>query len=197
MRARTPSLIAAATAVVCTVPLVAQEGDASAEMAATMEAYERAGTPGEFHETLGQRVGEWDAEVRFWSEPGGEPSVMEATATIEWVMDGRFVRETVVSEFMGQPFRGVGYTGYNNLTGEYEGSWMDNHSTALYRYTGERDDRGRLVFVSESVDPLSGQKVKERSVWELVSDDEMVARSYRLEDGEEILTMELRYTRRM
>lgn len=197
MRARTPSLIAAATAVVCTVPLAAQEGDASAEMAATMEAYERAGTPGEFHETLGLQVGEWDAEVRFWSEPGGEPSVMEATATIEWVMDGRFVRETVESEFMGQPFRGVGYTGYNNLTGEYEGSWMDNHSTALYRYTGERDDRGRLVFVSESVDPLSGQKVKERSVWEMVSDDEMVARSYRLEDGEEFLTMELRYSRRM
>ena len=196
MKVRRPTLLAVIVAFGCILPISAQEPEPSeSEDAAMMEAYARAGTPGEHHAVLDRMVGEWDAEVRFWSDPDAEPMVTRATSEIEWVMDGRFVRETVTSSFEGQPFHGVGYTGYNNLSGEYEAVWMDNHSTALYRYAGELDDRGRMNFHSESIDPLTGKKVKEKGVSEFVSDDEMIARSYRLEDGEEILTMELRYRR--
>lgn len=51
-------------------------------------------------------------------------------------MDGRFVQETVTGAFMGAPFYGMGLTGYNNVTGEYESVWIDNHTTQLYRYAG-------------------------------------------------------------
>jgi len=197
MKARIPSLLAVIAALACVLPLTAQEGEREEQdEAAMMEAYARAGTPGEHHAYLDQMVGDWEAEVRMWSDPDAEPMVMEATSAVEWVMDGRFVREKVTSGFQGQPFHGIGYTGYNNLTGEYEAVWMDNHSTALYRYSGQVDDEGRMIFHSESVDPVSGEKVREKGVSEFLSDDEMVARSYRLEDGEEILTMELRYTRK-
>ena len=195
MNARFPSLLAVVAVIGFILPVSAQEHEHHDE-AAMMEAYEKAGTPGEHHAHLDRMVGEWDAEVRFWSSPDAEPMVMQATSKVEWVMDGRFVKETVESDFMGQPFHGLGYTGYNNVTGEYEASWMDNHSTALYRYSGEMDDEGRLVFYSESADPLTGEKVKEKGISEFVSDDEMIARSYRMVDGEEVLTMELRYTRK-
>lgn len=194
MNPRATLVLALAASILAVPPVSAQEEDG--EMAAMMEAYEKAGTPGEHHEHLGRMVGEWDAEVRMYMEPGAEPAVTQAASTVEWVMDGRFVKETVESEFMGQPFHGVGYTGYNNVAGEYEATWMDNHSTALYRYTGHVDDQGRMVFHSESVDPVTGETVQEKGVSEFVSDDEMIVRSYRLEDGEEVLTMELRYERK-
>lgn len=197
MKARIPSLLAVIAALACVLPLTAQEGErAEQDEAAMMEAYARAGTPGEHHAHLDRMVGDWEAEVRMWSDPDADPMVMEATSTVEWVMDGRFVREKVTSDFQGRPFHGVGYTGFNNLSDEYEAVWMDNHSTALYRYSGRADDEGRMILHSESIDPVTGETVREKGVSEFLSDDEMIARSYRLEDGEEILTMELRYTRK-
>lgn len=200
MNHRVTSCLAVLAALAVPFAVQAQEGEGSApdaEMAAMMEAYEQAGTPGEHHQALDRMAGEWDAEVRFWSDPDAEPMVTQATSTIEWVMDGRFMKETVESEFMGQPFHGVGFTGYNNAAGHYESSWMDNHSTALYRYEGKMDDEGRLVFKTETIDPVSGETVKQKSVSEFVSDDEMIARGYEVRDGEEVRTMEIHYKRKM
>lgn len=173
----------------------AQEHGGDADMAAMMEAYERAGTPGEHHARLDRNVGDWELEVRFYPDPDGEPSVSRGTSSSRWVMDGRFVQETVTGEFMGAPFQGMGLTGFNNLTGEYEASWIDNHSTQLYRYVGWMDDDGRLVFVTEARDPVTGETVKHRSVAEFPSDDEMVVKGYEDRGEGEVRTMELRYTR--
>lgn len=180
-------------------PLVAsaQEQGNSADMAAMMEAYEKAATPGAEHAALGRMVGEWDIEVRMYMDPSGEPMVSRGTSKTEWIMDGRFVRETVTGDFMGDPFHGMGLTGYNNVTGDYESAWIDDHTTQLYRYRGWKDDEGRMVFVSESEDPVSGEMVKGRTVSEFLSDDEMVTRSYEDRGDGEVLTMELRYTREM
>lgn len=172
-----------------------ESGDA--EMAAMMEAYEKAGTPGEHHEVLGRMVGEWNLEVRMYIDPSGEPEVSTGTSVTKWVMDGRFLEEKVTGEFMGAPFTGHGLTGYNNLTGEYEATWIDNHTTKIGRYEGKMDDQGRLIFVTESKDPASGEMVKSRSVMKFVSDDEMVVKSYEDRGDGESLTMELRYTRKM
>lgn len=172
-----------------------ESGDA--EMAAMMEAYEKAGTPGEHHQVLGRMVGEWDLEVRMYMDASGEPSVSSGTSVTKWVMDGRFVEEKVTGDFMDATFTGHGLTGYNNLTGEYEATWIDNHSTQIGRYKGELDDQGRMIFVTKSKDPVTGQMVKVRSVAEFISDDEMVVKGYEDRGDGESLTMELRYTRKM
>ena len=225
MNHRFTSCLAVLAALAVPFAVQAQDGEGSApdaEAAAMMEAYEQAGTPGEHHQALDRMAGEWEAEVRFWSDPDAEPMVTQATSTVEWVMDGRFLKETVESEFMGQPYHGIGRTGYDNTTGEfwstwtdnmstglmtsrgkrqpdghYEASWMDNHSTALYRYEGKMDDEGRQVLMSETIDPVSGEKTKQKSVSEFLSDDEMIARGYELRDGEEVRTMEIHYKRKM
>jgi hypothetical protein len=41
------------------------------------------------------------------------------------VLGGRFVEQRYAGNFMGQPFSGLGYTGYDNYRKKYIGSWMD------------------------------------------------------------------------
>lgn len=180
-------------------PLAAQEEGQeyeSPEMAAMMEAYMEAGTPGAPHEVLARSAGTWDVTVKMYMGP--EPTVSEATATTEVVMGGRFIRETVEGTFMGQPFHGVGITGYNNTAERYESTWMDNMSTTLYFYTGSANEAGNvLTFTGEFQDPATGQMVKQRTKLEYVSDDEMIAQGFEDRGQGEQLVMELHYRKRM
>ena len=36
---------------------------------------------------------------------------------------------------MGMPFEGIGRTGYDNVTGKYWSTWIDNMSTGCYLHT--------------------------------------------------------------
>lgn len=192
----------AACTLMLALPLSAQEEEKKTtghdrmhmEMAAMMEAMEEAGTPGEAHRALEPLAGRWNATVRLWMDPAGEPMVMDATSESRWILDGRYLREEVESEFMDKPFHGIGLTGYNNATGEYESAWVDSHSTAIFRYTGSRTADG-FEFAGEMTDPATGQPVAQRTVIRIVSDDEIVAEGYETRDGAERRTMEIVYRR--
>jgi hypothetical protein len=177
------------------VPVSAQEPEPTAEMASMMEAYEKAGTPGAAHEALARTAGTWTATVKMWMEPGAEPTVTEVTSVIEPVMGGRFMRETVEGEFMGQPFRGVSVVGVDNTTGEARGVWYDNHSTALYFYRGRLDEAGgELTLGGEYRDPATGERVKTRSL-RTMQGDTMVDTGWESRDGVERKSMEIVYRR--
>lgn len=164
-------------------------------MEAMMEAWEKAGAPGEPHRRLASTVGTWDATVSFWMDPSAEPTTSTATATREMVMDGRYLRETVEGDMMGAPFRGQGLTGYNNVTGEYESTWVDNHSTAIHTYTG-RMEGDRLIMTGEYTDPLSGETVETRGEVQMVSDTEERYTSYEDRGDGMVKVMEIVYTKR-
>lgn len=177
------------------VPVSAQEREPAAEMASMMEAYEKAGTPGAAHEALARTAGTWTATVKMWMEPGAEPTVTEMTSVIEPVMGGRFVRETVEGEFMGQPFRGVSVVGVDNTSGEARGVWYDNHSTTLYFYRGRLDEAGdELELKGEYMDPATGEWVKTRSLRKMQGDT-MVDTGWEIRDGAERKSMEIAYRR--
>lgn len=188
---------AAAAVVLPAGPSAAQEHEdgTSAETAAMMEAYRKAATPGEAHEALARTAGTWTATVRYWMEPGGEPSEMEGSVEIEPVMDGRFIREKVTSEWMGAPFHGVSIVGYNNTTGEVEGVWYDNHSTMLYTSRGTLSDAGdEITLRSKYRDPVSGTWIEGRSV-RRITGDRMTETAWETRDGAEHKTMEIVYVR--
>ncbi len=63
------------------------------EMSAEMEAKARA--PGEHRRYLNRMIGEWEGVFRMWMEPGAEPMEMPGTVKREWVLDGRYIHETV------------------------------------------------------------------------------------------------------
>jgi len=184
-----------------TLPLSAQEKTdyeeedkpRTAEMASVMESWEKAGTPGEMHRALARTAGEWTAEVKMWMGP--EPTVSEARSTVEPIMDGRFVKETVKSEFMGKPFHGVSIVGFNNATGEVEAIWYDDHSTGIFVYRGSMNEDGtELKLKGKYKDPASGEWIETRSVRKITG-DEMRDIAWETRDGEEVKTMEITYRR--
>lgn len=187
--------VAAALLALLSVPVSAQEQEPTAETASMMEAYEKAGTPGVAHEALARSAGTWTATVKMWMEPGGEPTVTEVTSVIEPVMGGRFVRETVEGEFMGDPFTGVSVVGVDNTTGEARGVWYDNHSTTLYVYRGSLDEAsGELELRSEYTDPATGERIETRSL-RTMRDDTMTDTGWEIRDGVERKSMEITYRR--
>lgn len=166
----------------------------SAEEKAMMEAMEKASTPGPQHRMLASMTGDWTFEGTFWNAPGQPPMTTTGTATRTMILDGRVLVEKVTSTFMGQPFEGQGMTGYDNVTGAYWSTWMDNMSTGLMTSTGSCD-AGKCEWHATTTDPMTGQPSHMRMTSEQGPDKEL-HRAYEVgEGGAERLTMELKYTR--
>ncbi len=186
----TATLLAAA-------PAAAQEPEgASPEMAAMMEAWEKAMTPGEPHQMLASYAGSWKMVGKFWMEPDGEPMVSEGTVERTMLLGGRVLEERVASEMMGKPFEGIGHSGYDNVTGKYWSNWTDSMSTGCFVSEGTRDpESGAVTYTGEYEDPMSGSTVKVRSVMRSEGSDKQVYDWYEDRGEGEAKTMEITYTR--
>jgi hypothetical protein len=147
--------LAAALLLVCSVAF-GQDKKPSPEDAAMMEAMMKAGTPGDAHKALEPFVGTWSTKVTSWMKPGADPMVMEGTAESRWVMGGRYIEERFKGDFMGMPFEGLGFTGYDNVKKQYWSTWMDNMSTGIMSSTGARD--GKVwTYNGTMADPMTGK----------------------------------------
>src|ERR1043165_7932011 len=104
---------------------------------AMMEAWMKASTPGDAHKKLDNMVGTWDVTVKSWMAPGEPPMESTGTAMNQWVLGGRWMEEKFTGSFMGMPFQGIGYTGYDNIKKQYVGTWMDNMTTAMMGSRGK------------------------------------------------------------
>lgn len=174
-------------------------GDAamSPEAAAEMEAWMKAATPGEHHAHLNYFVGTWNVTVRSYMG-GPEPMTSSGSSTVEWIMDGRFIKDNFKGDFMGSPFQGMGITGYDNLLGHYVGVWMDNMGTGLMTSKGKYDAATKtFTFKAEYADAMNNGKMKKlKEVMKIVSDSEYVFTMYDVsEDGEPKKEMEITYKR--
>jgi hypothetical protein len=172
-------------------------GDMSSEQAAMMQAWSDAMTPGPEHERLAEAVGEWNATVKWWMEPGAEPSVSESSVTRSMSLDGRVLVEEWQGEMMGQSFVGHGQTGYDNVTEKYWSTWTDNMSTGLMVFHGDYDpETGRYTYTGQYTDPMTGEVIESRSVSHDRADGSQVMVMYETRDGQEIKTMEMTLERR-
>jgi hypothetical protein len=166
-----------------------------ATMTEAQKACIEAGTPGEGHKRLEPFIGTFAAAVRHWPTPGAEPFEATGTMVNEWVLGGRYLRQTYESDLGGTEFRGIGFWGYNNAAGRYEGVWMDSMSTAIMGESGQCD--GRVwTMTGEGDDPSTGKKVAKRSVIRLQDRDRHSMEMYYTgPDGTEAKAMEIQYTR--
>src|SRR5690349_2051613 len=80
---------------------------------AAMEAMMKAGTPGDAHKALNGFAGSWTASSKMWMMPGADPMTMDGTAEMKWVLDGHYLEQRFTGSFMGMPFTGLGYVGYD------------------------------------------------------------------------------------
>ncbi|MCH8151678.1 MAG: DUF1579 family protein [Planctomycetes bacterium] len=163
------------------------------EMSAEMEAKAKAGAPGEHHQYLNRMIGEWEGMFTMWMEPGEEAMMrMPGTVSREWVLNGRYIRETVDSESEWGKFRGLGYMGYNNIDGQYEFIWMDTKSTAIMFETGTYDPESKVLTTRGSHrDPASGQVFNTRGILDLSNPSRHTYVSYATgPDGKEFKNFE-------
>ncbi len=205
MRLRTlVALTALALALAWTIaPLVAAEPEKkapamSAEEQKMMAAFAKAATPGEHHKKLEELIGTWDAKVSYWEKPGAPPQVSTGTSEMTWMLGNRFVQQTFKGESMGQPFEGVGYSGYDNSRGKYIGVWFDTMSTGMMTSEGTFDPSGKVLTLhAEFTDPLTLKKKVVKAVSKMVSPTQMVYEMYdKTPDGKEFKDLEIVYTKK-
>ena len=143
----------------CTSALFADDPKKAADdmQKAQMDAWMKASTPGDAHKKLDGMVGTWNVTVKSWMQPGAPPMESTGSAVNSWVLGGRWMEEKFTGSFMGMPFQGIGYTGYDNIKKQYIGTWMDNMSTAVMTSTGKGGGGNTWEFASSMDDPMTGK----------------------------------------
>jgi len=174
-------------------------GETAPDPAAIQAAMQQMTTPVAEHAALAKTVGDWDVQSSMWMAPGAPPEVSKATATFAALLGGRWIRQDYQGSMMGQPYVGVGMSGYDTVAKEYVATWFDGFSTAPSHMTGASKDGGATItYLSEMKHcPMTGGPLSMRSVLSNESADRMVFTMFNTpKGGTEQKSMELIYTRR-
>lgn len=155
-------------------------------------------TAGPQHDRLKPFAGTFKSVVRIWMGPG-EPVVSTGTMTNTFDLGGRYLRQ----DYKGDPsegpfpeFEGRGFWGYNNVTQEYEGFWIDNGSTIMQIEQGDVDPSGKVwIMTGEMPNPQTGGTMRRRSVITLRDEDHHKVEMFFERDGQENKAMEIEYSR--
>jgi Protein of unknown function (DUF1579) len=168
------------------------------EMEEIMKKAEAAPTPGPAHQVLEPLVGEWDAEVKTWMDPDAPPTISKGTAKSTWALKGRFVQQEFSGEFMGQPFHGIGFTGYDNVRQKYRSVWIDDMSTTIVTSEGDAEGDGKVITLGgDYACAMTGEKHKPTSqIYRILSRDKHVFEMHDPARGANSKVMEITYIRR-
>ena len=154
-------------------------------------------TPGDIHKMLAKSSGDWTATVTMWMQPGASPVSSAASCTSEMILGGRYLQSKNSGNFMGQPFEGVGLTGYDNAKKMFVSTWIDNMGTGIMTMTGVWDDASKSIKYSGSmVDPMSGKDIPVREIWRFVDDNTQIMEMYSIMGDKEFKNMEVKYVRK-
>jgi Protein of unknown function (DUF1579) len=153
--------LSALAALLLTSFIIAQETPAmSEEDMQAMEDYAKMMAPGKNHETLEYFVGEWDVTAKMFMAGPGSAEIVEypGTATYSWIMGGRFIRETVVGEFMGEPYHSEGYIGYDNYQKKYVIAGINTMNTGIGTMSGVYDkENNAYIYYGQMDEPMTGE----------------------------------------
>jgi hypothetical protein len=166
------------------------------EQKAEMEAYTKAGTPGEPHRKLAATAGRYNVTMKTWQDPKAAPMEESGTATRTMALDGRVLVEQFSGTMMGQPFNGHGMTGYDNVTNKYWSTWNDSMSTGVMLSSGTCDAKDACTFTGTWNDPIKKGPVKQRMTTRWSDKDTEVFELYGADkQGREMKMMEMTYKR--
>jgi hypothetical protein len=171
---------------------------AAVDEKAMMEAWQLAAAPGTQHKALAGLEGTWTAKVKTWMSPAAPPSESEGTSENRMALGGRFLEQRYRGSFMGQPFNGVGYTGYDNVKKKYVSTWMDSMGTTIMVTEGTADGGGKIITTTGTVaDALTKKTVTIKAVTTLVDADHTTYEMWGPDPaGKVYKTLEIRYVRK-
>ncbi len=183
---------------VVSVAFASDDKKSDPKMEEMMKKFAAAGTPGAAHKALESFVGEWNAEVKMWMDPSAPPNITKATAKSTWALGNRFVQQEFNGEFMGKPFKGASFTGYDNTRKKYNSLWIDDMSTGMYVSEGQAEQGGK-VFTFEGTHscPETGETHKAaKQIIRVISRDKHIYEMHDPTKGANSKTMEITYTRK-
>lgn len=181
-----------------TTDALAKEGKPAWDEAGTVAAINAAMTPGPGQKKLGVMVGEFDVKVRTWLDPAKPPYESMAVAVTKWVLGNRYI-ETMLTGFIGgEPWSGIGYAGYDNISKKYQATYMDSASTAMDWFTGAMAEDGKSAKLTATIhDALTQKLVKAEMRLSISPDGSHVTELWQATPaGKMVKVMELQYTRR-
>lgn len=187
-------------ALVGAIPVVAADeketGKKASDQKAMMDAWMKTMTPGEQHKKLEPFVGSFDVKVTSWMVPGAPAAESSGSAEDRWVLGGRYVQEMFDGQFMGRPFSGIGYTGYDNIKKAFVSTWMDNMSTAIMMTKGSME--GNTMTSSGTMDdPMSGRSQQVTNKVTVTDNDHHMMEMWGPgPDGKMFKMMEISYARK-
>jgi hypothetical protein len=115
--------------------------------------------PGEGHKMLSEMTGRWSYTMKWWATPSAKPDESKGTATGKMILGGRFLQQEVSSKVNGQPFNGMGITGFDSFRNEYQSMWIDSMSTHMMMSSGSYDANTRtLKETGNMTDLMAGMK---------------------------------------
>ena len=153
--------------------------------------------PGLEHDLLKKDVGVWDATVEMFMAPGAAPALSKGTETVS-MLGGFWQLGQFKAEMMGQPFEGLGTTGYDPAKRKYVGTWVDTMTPSIATVEATYDAAKKtMTGIMEGVGP-SGERTKMRETTEWKDADNRVFTMYGQPgpDGKEPVAMRITYKRR-
>lgn len=209
--ARWMTLPVLALALALALPAVAEEPKAPAKDAKPapqtsaapgqeelMKAWTAYMTPGEPHARFARLAGTWTTKTKSWMDPAQPPEETTGSCEFRTVLGGRYLEQRFEGSMMGQPFSGIGFTGYDNVKKKYESYWIDSAGTGMMIMTGTPDKAGKkTVYTGSMLDPTNGKKVALRSVDTEIDADNLLFEMWMSgPDGKMAKSMEMVYTRK-
>lgn len=159
-----------------------------------LEASRAAAMPGEAHAELEQGVGTYEVTGRYWVAPGQPPLETKARATVEMILDGRYLLQHYESSFQGAPYNGLMLMGHDNLNGEYWSLWIDSTSTGYSLSRGRETPDGAIELDGTLRDPTTPAGRPYRTVIRHQDDGSFTLSMYDTRrDKSEFQVMELTY----
>lgn len=127
---------------------------------AMMEKYMKAAQPGPEHQKLARLAGKWKLVVTSWMAPGAPPQKSEGTAEFTSTLGGRYLEQVVHGSMGDQPFEGRGVEGFDNVTQQRFGTWIDNMTTGVMVSYGKcAADAKKCTFKGTMPDAAAGKPV--------------------------------------
>ena len=116
--------------------------------------------PTEFHKQLLSSVGNWEGTLTMFM-PGMPAEPTPAKEKVE-AIGGFWTQSHFECSFMGMPYHGTGFNGYDPAKKKHLGTWIDNMGPALAVMEGEMDANKKLVMRYEAPDQMTGAMTAHR-----------------------------------
>ena len=162
----------------------------------TLQTFEQSQAPGGAHALLAQLVGEWEGVTRTWFEPDKLADESMWRASIQPLLDGRFVLYEYTGMLVGEALHGYCIIGYNLVREQFEAAWIDqvHMGTGMMFSVGQKTEKGFSVLGSYAVgqgNPDWGWRTEV-----LLDGENLLVTAYNISpEGQEARGVETRYQR--